>query len=297
LRLAKCRPKRSWLSPILSDWSSGARPAKVRRLMQTLNDAASAIWTDGVKLAISRASALITFSNFPVGLLTFPGDSAPLVYRLPVTHRRLAPLTAALHYEFGPSPRIDLSRGFRVLVAECVSLADPVGRLSRSGWRMAEEMLEASPSNVSMTRVDVASAAELDAAIDSHEPDVLVISAHGTEVDGVARLRVGKDFYGGGHQRRWPNVVILSACRVARRGAGGPNTADRILEQGAVAVLAAHVEVDVRHNALPACCAESVDYPGWLCGRHYAPPQYLVEGPTHPSGNILRLHIRRDGGR
>ncbi|WP_166671265.1 hypothetical protein [Cryobacterium psychrophilum] len=249
--------------------------------MQTLNNAASGIWTDDVKLAVSRASALITFSNFPVGLLTLPGDTSPLAYRLPVTHRPLAPLTAALRYEFGPTPRIDLSSGFRVLVAECVGPDDPVGRLSRSGWDMAEEMLKSSPSKVIMTRVDVDSAAELDAAIDSHEPDVLVISAHGAEVDGVAGLRVGKDFYAGSRQRPWPPVVILSACRVAPRGAGGPNIADRILEQGAVAVLATHVEVDVRHNAL-------------LCLRLFLYMALAIEG-AEPEEDLLSVWHRVQG--
>lgn len=269
------------LSNLERHWASGAQPHKVKRLMKRLNEAASTIWTDEVRLAVSRATDLTAFSNFPVGLLTFPGDSAPLAYRLPVTHRPLSSLTTALEYEFGNTPRADLSRGIRVLVAECLSVDDTVGRHSRIGWDESETMLKKSPADVDLIRIDVASAAELDAAIDAHAPDVLVISAHGTERGGVAGIDVAGEFYAADRQREWPPFVILSACRVAPRGAGGPNIADRILEQGAVAVLATEVDVDVRHNSL-------------LCIRLFLYMALAIEG-NEPESDLLAVWHRVQG--
>lgn len=269
------------LSNLERHWASGAQPQKVKRLMKQLDEAALPIWTSDVRLAVSRATDLIAFSNFPLGLLTFPGDSAPLTYRLPVTHRPLSSLTAALEYEFGNTPRADLSRGFRVLVAECLSLNDPVGFHSRMGWDESETMLKESSADVDFIRVDVASAAQLDAAIDAHAPDVLVISAHGTERGGVAGIDVAGEFYAADRQREWPPFVILSACRVAPRGAGGPNIADRILEQGAVAVLATEVDVNVRHNSL-------------LCVRLFLYMALAIEG-EQPEGDLLAVWHRVQG--
>lgn len=269
------------LSNLERHWASGAQPYKVRRLMSKVNEAASSIWTDDVRLALSRATDLTVFSNFPLGLLTFPGDSAPLVYRLPVTHRPLSSLTAALEYEFANSPRADLTRGFRVLVAECIPPGDSVGALSRIGWDTAEQMLHESEADVELVRVDVSSTRQLDEAIDSHSPDVLVISAHGTEKGGVAGLDIAGQFYAASSRRQWPSLVILSACRVAPRAAGGPNIADRILEQGAVAVLATEVDVDVRHNSL-------------LCVRLFLYMSLAIEG-KEPEGDLLTVWHRVQG--
>jgi hypothetical protein len=238
------------LKNVEAHWATGARPKKIRGLLATLNAESSGIWTDELRIAVARASSLTVFSNFPIGMLTFPGDSAPLAYRLPIVYRPLSSLSSALAYEFGPNQTVDLSSGFRVLVAECIDARDEVGQYSRSGWDHAQTMLRESGENVDLVRVDVSSAAELEQAIEREQPDVLIVSAHGVEQDGVAGIRIGEEFYTGGSQRGWPPVVILSACRVAPRGAGGPNIADRILEQGAVAVIAPQVDVDVRHNAL-----------------------------------------------
>lgn len=56
------------------------RGSVVSRLLDTLNAAAADIWEDHVIWLVARASMLTVFSNFPLGLLRLPGDSAPLAH-------------------------------------------------------------------------------------------------------------------------------------------------------------------------------------------------------------------------
>ncbi|MFJ2415118.1 hypothetical protein [Streptomyces brevispora] len=105
----------------------------MRRLLARLNDAAQPLWSKELSAAIKRASHLTVFSGFPLGLLTMPGDSAPLCARLPVSYRPLEPLTRTVQHQVSALPDISLSHTIKVLVAECISLSDPVGRISRAG--------------------------------------------------------------------------------------------------------------------------------------------------------------------
>ncbi|MFE3415475.1 hypothetical protein ACFXMT_46325 [Streptomyces mirabilis] len=79
--------------------------AAVRRLFTRLNDAAQPLWSKELTAAIQRASHLTVFSGFPLGLLTMPGDSAPLCARLPVAYRPLEPLTRAVQLQACPPRR------------------------------------------------------------------------------------------------------------------------------------------------------------------------------------------------
>jgi hypothetical protein len=261
------------LADLERHWASGAKPAKVRRLLQKLNDAAKPMWTDDLRLAVARAETLTVFSNFPVGLLSFPGDSAPLSYRIPVVQRPISSLTRALNYEFAALPQADFSHGFKVVVVECVDPSDPIAVHSRAGWDVAEDLLKTSGhKNLKFVRVDASTPTDIHDAIATETPDILVLSAHGSVENGVAGIRVGNEFFAADTPASWPSVVILSACRVAPRGSGGPNIADRILEQGALAVIAPQVDVNVQHNAL-------------LCVRLFV---YMVEAVsgTEPERNL-----------
>jgi hypothetical protein len=65
----------------------------VEKLLSRLNAVVRPLFTEPVMEAISRASMLTVLSNFPLGLATMPGDTAPLAARLPLTYEPLLPLT------------------------------------------------------------------------------------------------------------------------------------------------------------------------------------------------------------
>jgi hypothetical protein len=231
-------------------WSRGPKPGKVQRLMTRLDLLAAPLWTDLVIRAVQRASILTVFSNFPLGVLRVPGDTAPLSCRVPVAYRPLVPLTRAIQIE-GMARTADLSSGFRVLVAECIPSEDIVGRLSRRGWDVGAAMFESDAGQGStLVRAETESVADLRAVLADVNPDVLVLSAHGASDGRVAGVVVGDELCLGPEIGPVPPVVVLSACHSGARGRGQLNVADFLLREGAVAVLAPHVPVDVQRNAL-----------------------------------------------
>ncbi|MGK5441802.1 CHAT domain-containing protein [Micromonospora sp. URMC 105] len=222
----------------------------VWRMLDQLDEAAKAIWTESLLDVLSAASALTVFTNFPIGLLKMPGDTSPLTARLPIAYRPLLPLTRALQKELDHQGPVEWAKGIRVLIAECIPSDDPVGRASRKGWDFASEHLSA-PTNTNIEVVETLSVSDLRAAINDKQPDLLVISAHGAlnRQANVAGVVIGRDFCLGPELGPMPPLVILSACHVAPKGAGAVSISDLLLRQGAVAVLGTQVPVDVFHNA------------------------------------------------
>lgn len=240
----------SAFADIEAHWARGPKPDKVTALLDRLNTLAAPLWSDTTIGMIERASQLTVFSNFPLGVLRLPGESAPISCRVPISYRPVVPLTRAVQMEI-EGRIVDLSDGFRVLVAECIPQSDEVGRLSRQGWDIGAEMFSDNPvHNCTLDRADVSSVDELRAAIDTVQPDVLVISAHGATAERVAGLVIGDELRLGPGLGPVPPVVVLSACHVTPRGRGSVNVADLLLREGALAVLGPHVPVDVRHNAI-----------------------------------------------
>jgi hypothetical protein len=223
----------------------------VARLLDRLAASTEHLWTPAVTSTVARASSLTVLSNFPIGLLRLPGDSAPIAARLPVTYRPLLPLTRAVQAELTYVPRIDLSGRMQVLVAECIPGSDPVGALSRLGWATALERLASDTGErMVVDCVETLSAEELRAAIDAYRPHILVISAHGEFTGNAAGLSIGGRTVLGPELGSLPPVVILSACSTAPRGAGTISVADLLLRQGAIAVLGTQVPVNVRRNTI-----------------------------------------------
>ncbi|WP_329452868.1 CHAT domain-containing protein [Streptomyces sp. NBC_01724] len=224
--------------------------AAIRRLLTRLNEAANPLWSEELKAAIQRASHLTVFSDFPLGLLTMPGDSAPLCARLPVTYRPLQPLTRMMQQQLSAPPAISLDRSIKVLVAECIPVSDPVGRMSRQGWDIACETAAPNSATLTIIQTETLTLEALQRSVGEHRPDILVISAHGTMVGNMAALVIGDEPHLDLGLDRMPPVVILSACHVAPRGSGAVAITDLLLREGALAVLGTQVPVDVRRNAM-----------------------------------------------
>jgi CHAT domain len=233
-------------------WGGTADPIKVWKLLDRLNTAAAPIWTDELMLAVSRSSTVQAMTNFPLGLLRFPGDTAPLSCRLPIAYSPLAPLTRALQHEVGLTSEVDFTGGFHVLVAECIPETDVVGRISRVSWSTAATIFDDPAHKSSMTRVEALSVRALRESIAKNEPDILVISAHGflDRTHNMAGLVIGDEVTLGFDLGPMPPLVILSSCHSGPRGSGPVAVSDLLLREGAVAVLSTLVPVDVRHNSI-----------------------------------------------
>ncbi|WP_405753805.1 CHAT domain-containing protein [Streptomyces sp. NBC_01411] len=227
-------------------------PASVRSLMARLDAAASSVWSEDVVELIKRASQLTVFSNFPLGLLTLPGDTSPLTARLPLTYRPLTPLIRTLQHETNTPSSVNLNGRVRVLIAECIPTSDPVGRLSRQGWKVAKETAQAAGDALKIDEVETLTPDALRHAVTEYRPDFLIISAHGSFRGNVAGLVIGDKLclelgLGLGDT---PPVVMLSACHVAPRGAGAVSVTDLLLREGVLAVLGTQVPVRVDRNAM-----------------------------------------------
>ncbi|MFK0190573.1 CHAT domain-containing protein [Kitasatospora sp. NPDC090308] len=225
----------------------GPGSATTRRLLARLNDTARPLWSDELRAAIERSPTLTVFSDFPLGLLTMPGDTSPLCTRLPIAYRPLQPLTRTLQLQTAVPPPLGLNHHVKVLIAECIPVSDRIGRLSREGWRLARQT--AIPDALTVVQAETLTLDTLQEAVAEHRPDILILSAHGTMVGNLAALQVGgaSHLFLGIHHM--PPVVMLSACHVAPRGSGAVAITDLLLREGALAVLGTQVPVDVRHNA------------------------------------------------
>lgn len=226
------------------------KPRAVWRWLDEIGSGLVAMMDDSAITAVSHASFLNVFSNYPIGLTILPGDSAPLCCRVPIAYRPLLPLTRALQVELMSPSIYYVGSGLRVLVAECIDSTDPVGRLSRIGWEFIREH-NGSDSNIDVQYVDVRSVPDLQAALREGQPHALILSAHGfyEPAANAAGVVIGREPHLGTALGEMPPLVLLSACHVAPRGVGVVPIADLLLREGAVAVLGTQVPVDVRHNA------------------------------------------------
>ena len=240
------------LSRLEKHWATGnPRPHVVRRMLDQLSQHAERLFTEEYARTLRHASFLTCFSEFPLGLCRLPGDSSPLCSRVAIAYRPIVPLTRALQNELSSIPIHFLKTHLNILIAECISPNDPVGRMSRAGWKIASETLT-NIANTKFRDVDIANVSQLREELRKEQVDILVISAHG----GIHSTQNRTGFNIGGQLVMeeelgpLPSVVCLSACQVSPRGNGTINVTDLMFRQGAVVVLGTFVPIDVRRNSV-----------------------------------------------
>jgi hypothetical protein len=246
------QPAYTAMAELERHWTTNPTGQTVAQLLGRINEACAGLWTEEVTASVAVASKLMVYSSFPFGLVRFPGDTSPLNSRVPIMYKSLNPLSGAMQAELTVKPPIDIGQDFRVLVAECIESEDVVGRISRAAWDLVRGTVGEGDYPVEFYVAECLSTDSLRNSIAEYEPDILVISAHGTyRTDAnLAGLIIGRETCLGPELGDLPPVVILSACHVAPRGAGAVNVADLLLRQGAYAVLGTQVPVDAAHNAI-----------------------------------------------
>ena len=269
-------------------WAENASAAGIRRLLKRLGESAATLWTEDLVHLIKAASRLDVYSNFPIGLLTLPGDQEPLAGRLPISYSPLNPLTRALQFELSPQHPTDLSSGLRILIAECIPDADPVGQVSRVGWSTVEAEMSTQP-HVHVTVTETLTPAAIRDAIEQVHPDILVLSAHGFNDPSlnVAGLVIGETPSMGDDIGDLPPLVILSACHTTPRGGGVVSVGDLLIRAGAKAVVTALVPVLVHHNS--ALTSRFLRYLALATGEEASEPATSVLDVWHrvQSSNVV----------
>ena len=232
-------------------WSEGPRPVAVSRLQQSLDDAASDLWTPGTAIHHSQRKvhpSVFELSHWNPQVARrhrAPGGSRPDQLQTSQSVDPSAPVRTR-----SPAANRPLS-WIQVLVAECISHDDPVGRASRAGWTSVARELIQSRLDIEVTIMDNLRCLSVRAAVEETRPDILVISAHAfhAEEANSAGLVIGETPSLGIDIGQMPPLVILSACHTSPRGGGAVSISDLLLRQGATAVISTLVPVDVRHNA------------------------------------------------
>lgn len=231
--------------------SLAPKPRVVASMLKRLTGTMEHLFTDEFLYAVTHASTIAVNGNFPIGLLTLPGDSGPLLERAAISYRPTLPLTRALQTQLSFHTPVLAGPSLKVLVLECIPDADPVGRLSRIGWNSAKEEFEAAFDFLTVITLVVATEDDIRAALAEHQPHVLVLSAHGVFRGGdFAGIQVGNYPSLGIGLGPLPPLVVLSACHVAPRATGAVAIGDMLIREGAEAVLGTQVPVNVAHNAM-----------------------------------------------
>jgi len=177
--------------------------------------------------------------------------SDPLGFSIPIHYRPLVPLTNTLQFELAPVGSTYLKTHMKVLVAECISADQLVGKLSRAGWSIAARSLREAP-NVQLEFGEFEQPQALRDALAQGQYDAVFISAHGhfDRQSGRTGIICGGTFVVEEELGDLPPIVCLSACQVSPRGTGSTNLGDLFLRRGAWVVIGPTVPVDVRHNAI-----------------------------------------------
>ena len=240
------------LDSLESHWGAGKpKPKFIWKILHEIGKHLSATLTTLQLETLRHASDLTCFAEFPLGLAVLPGDTAPLTCRFPIAYRPIVPLSRAFTSELNDVPIFYLRDRLNVLIVECLSQTDPIGRLSRVGWKQIEQTLKGAPG-VRLKVVEATNASEIKAALAEDRWDILTISAHGGQHASENRTGFvcGEELIVEEELGRVPPIVWLSACQIAPRGRGTVNYSDMLFRSGAIAVIGTLVPIDVRHNAI-----------------------------------------------
>jgi hypothetical protein len=233
--------------------TENVRPRKIWRLIEDLSRRGQFLFEGETRFPIlARARPLQIFSDFPIGLLIPPGASAPLHLCVPTIYRPLTPLTRALQFELHLGDRIDLSNGFRVLLAECIDPSDRIAHLSWNGLSYTKTTLDHPSSRCLTDMKRIGSPHELAMALEKEQYDVLVLSAHGIySSEGLwSSLLIGQTPSMLEDVDRLPPIVFLSSCHTAPRGKGAVSIADLLIRKGALVILGTLIPVRVDRSAV-----------------------------------------------
>ena len=233
-------------------YRSGAnKPAYVWKTLEKIGQEMGQRLTPLQRSELARASQITAFTNFPLGWTLLPGDTSPLMCRVPITYRPLLPLTRTLSSELHIPPIAYLGRSIRVLLAEVLPVGDPIRKASMEALRMIERDLQFD-STITIKVEETPDVDTLRKAIDSFGPAILLISSHGKHdlTRRTAGIEIGGKVCFGPELGQMPPAVILSTCHNAPRSTGAVNIAELLLRQGAMTVLGTQVPVNVYHNAL-----------------------------------------------
>ncbi|MEK3915296.1 CHAT domain-containing protein [Paenibacillus sp. FSL H7-0331] len=207
----------------------------------------------GIEMILS-SSHISAYSDFPIGVAILPGQEDPLCCTRPISNIPISPLTRTMQMELTRTFEhyIGRSRGFKIVIVECLSRDDHIRPYSDVAWKEIIGMLNDNKS-VQVIYSEAQTRKGLKDILDQNlDADILVISAHGhyRNKNNFAGLYIGKEIWlATENDIHVPPIVILSACHVAPRGLGAVTVNDLLLRSGANVVIGTLIPVDVKKNA------------------------------------------------
>ncbi len=202
--------------------------------------------------AVERASKIVAFSDFPIGLVIFPNHSAPLCCYKKIVYRHLEPLTSTVITEMSGHLIQDMTEGLNILMLECIDKNDPIRKVSDDKLKIPLRELHNRRMGLSFKYKEVLSVSEFYKSInESSNIDILLISAHGFYDDNkYSGIYVGNEkLLNIERMSNLPKLVMFSACHVCPRGNKAYSIVEQMIRGGVLAVLGTNVPVDVYRNA------------------------------------------------
>lgn len=202
--------------------------------------------------AIERASKIVAFSDFPIGLVIFPNHSAPLCCYKKIIYRHLEPLTSTVITEMSGHMIQDMTKGLNILMLECIDENDPIRKISDAKLKKPLTELHNRRTDLFFKYKEVLSIAEFYKCINENSNiDILLISAHGFYDDNkYSGICIGNEkLLSIEGISNFPKLVMFSACHVCPRGNKAYSIVEQMINAGVLAVLGTNVPVDVYRNA------------------------------------------------
>lgn len=226
------------------------RPYALWKNLKKIGEALYKVFTDEELCAIERASQIVAFTNFPIGLAILPTHSAPLCCYKEIAYRHLMPLTSTTITELSGHIVQNMTKGLNVLMFECIKEDDPIRKISDEKLKNPLKQLLAR-EDCSFTYKEVLSVVDFYNCINqSTNIDILIISAHGFYDDKVSGIYVGDEkLVDIQNINNSPKLVMFSACHVCPRGNKAYSIVEQMIRSGILAVLGTYIPVDVYRNA------------------------------------------------
>lgn len=207
--------------------------------------------------ALKRASEITIFSDFPIGIGIFNGNTSPLNCSVPINYKPLTPLTKTLEFEFLPKKQIYLHSKINILILECIDKKDEIREYSDEAWNKLKKTVKFVNSDDCSFNViyhEVKTINEFKEKLnDTNQFGILIVSAHGKHFsqNNMSALLIGKEELltpGDVKDIKVPPIVILSACNTSPRGEGSVAITDLFFKCGAEVVLGSCIPINVYRN-------------------------------------------------
>lgn len=202
---------------------------------------------------LNRASSIIAFTDFPIGLAILSNTNVPISCYKPIIYRHITPIPNSVITELAGQRKLYIKDKCKILILECLDKNDRIRYYSDN--YLTNELIKIGKqySAIEIIYEEVTSIEDFNQVLSENANiDIVLISSHGTYENNIAGLCIGNEVlvYDDQINCEIPGVVLLSACHVSPRGKNVISIVDTLIRKGACVVLGTCIPVQVDRNAL-----------------------------------------------